>query len=90
MLAHGFEGRAFYLRPAAAMHAWAKGGSWERVVEASEMEEGDLAMLILRTADNLRHIADLKEFFPETAAAAGRAVDRIVREPVADESRKII
>jgi superfamily II RNA helicase len=82
MLACGFEGRAFRLRPAAAMHMWARGNPWERVVAAAEMEEGDLAVLILRTADNLRHIAGLAEFFPEAAAAAGRAVERILREPV--------
>ncbi len=85
MLACGFEGRAFHLRPAAAMHMWARGNPWERVVAAAEMEEGDLAMLILRTADNLRHIAGLAEFFPEAAAAARRAVERILREPVTME-----
>jgi len=82
MLACGFEGRAFHLRPAVAMHLWAKGSPWERLVEIAEMEEGDLAVLVLRTADNLRHIAGLAEFFPEAAAAAGRATERILREPV--------
>lgn len=84
LLAAGFEGRALHLRPAAALHVWAKGSSWEHAVEAAEMEEGDLAMLILRTADHLRHMAGLAEFFPEAAAAAGRAVERILREPVAE------
>ena len=78
----GFEARPFYLRPAAAMHAWAKGNRWEQVVEAAEMEEGDLAMLILRTADNLRHVAGLAEIFPEAAGAAARAAEMILREPV--------
>jgi superfamily II RNA helicase len=82
LLAAGFEARPFYLRPAAALHAWAKGSTWERVVETAEMEEGDLAMLVLRTADNLRHIAGLAEVFPESAVAAGRAVERILREPI--------
>jgi ATP-dependent RNA helicase HelY len=82
LLTCGFEGRAFYLRPAAAMYVWAKGSSWEQAVEVAEMEEGDLAMLVLRTADNLRHIAGLAEFFPETADAAARAVVRLLREPV--------
>jgi superfamily II RNA helicase len=82
LLAGGFEAREFYLRPAAAMHTWAKGGSWEQTLEAAEMGEGDLAMLILRTADNLRHIAGLAEFFPEAAASATRAVARLLRDPV--------
>jgi ATP-dependent RNA helicase HelY len=80
----GFEGRMFYLRPAAAMYAWARGGTWEHALEAAEMEEGDLAMLVLRTADNLRHISGLAEFFPEAAAAATRAVERLLREPVVE------
>jgi superfamily II RNA helicase len=80
----GFEGRTFYLRPAAALYAWAKGSSWEHALAAAEMEEGDLAMLILRTADNLRHIAGLADFFPEAAAAATRAVERLLREPVVE------
>jgi len=80
----GFEGRPFYLRPAAAMHAWAKGNRWEQVVEAAKMEEGDLAMLILRTADNLRHVAGLAEIFPEAAGAAARAAEMILREPVVE------
>ena len=46
------------------------------------MEEGDLAMLILRTADNLRHIRNLKDVFPEAAATAAEAIDKIMREPV--------
>jgi superfamily II RNA helicase len=66
------------------MYAWARGGSWEHALQAAEMEEGDLAMLILRTADNLRHIAGLAEFFPEAAAAATRAVERLLREPVVE------
>jgi superfamily II RNA helicase len=80
----GFEGRVFYLRPAAAIYAWARGGSWEHALQAAEMEEGDLAMLVLRTADNLRHIAGLADFFPEAAAAAARAVERLLREPVVE------
>jgi superfamily II RNA helicase len=85
LLAGGFEGRGFYLRPAAAIHLWARGGPWERAVAAAEMEEGDLAMLILRTADHLRHVAGLAEFFPRTASAASRAVERMLREPVLSE-----
>jgi superfamily II RNA helicase len=78
----GFEARPFFLRPAAAMHAWAKGTPWEKVVQAAEMEEGDLAMLILRTADHLRHAAGLVEIFPEAAGAAALAVEMVIREPV--------
>jgi hypothetical protein len=49
------------------------------------MEEGDLVMLILRTADNLRHIRRLKQVFPEAAETADRSIDLILREPVVHE-----
>ena len=49
----------------------------------AELEEGSLAMLILRTADNLRHIRNLKDVFPQAAATAAEAIDKIMREPVA-------
>ena len=48
----------------------------------SEIEEGDLAMLILRTADNLRHIKALYQVFPQAAEAADHAIELILREPV--------
>ncbi|MDD3950868.1 MAG: DEAD/DEAH box helicase [Desulfobacterales bacterium] len=82
MSRHGFEVRQLFFRPAAAVYAWAFGWPWEDVVRISEMAEGDLAMLILRTADNLRHVRALSEAFPEAAQTAGEAIDRILRDPV--------
>ena len=83
MASWGFEVRPLYLRPAITLYAWARGRSWQEVVADAGMAEGDLAMLISRTADNLRHIRTLGDVFPEVAATAGQAVDLIVREPVA-------
>jgi len=79
----GFEVRPLYLRPALTLYAWARGRAWQQVVVDAGMAEGDLAMLINRTADNLRHIRTLSDVFPDVAATAGQAVDLIVREPVA-------
>jgi hypothetical protein len=42
-------------------------------------------MLILRTADNLRHLASLGSVFPQIARAARQAVEQILREPVVAE-----
>ena len=39
-------------------------------------------MLILRTADNLRHIRTLHQVFPDAAETAALAVEAILREPV--------
>ncbi len=82
MLRRGFAVRALLPQPAATVHAWAAGGDWHHVHARSEMAEGDLVMLILRTADNLRHLRSLKDPFPETAAAAARAVTLLRRDPV--------
>jgi superfamily II RNA helicase len=78
----GFEARAFHLRPVVAIYAWASGEQWEKVRILAEMEEGDLVMLILRTADNLRHIRALRQVFPDAAETADRAIELILREPV--------
>jgi superfamily II RNA helicase len=84
MLDGGFEARPLYLRPAAALFAWANGSPWERVVGISAMEEGDLAMLVLRTADNLRHVRALAEVFPQAADSAARGIELILRDPVGE------
>ncbi|MGD8303699.1 MAG: ATP-dependent DNA helicase, partial [Desulfobacterales bacterium] len=85
MLKRGFEARVLHLRPVVAIYAWAKEEPWEKVRVLAEMEEGDLVMLILRTADNLRHIRGLGRAFPEAAQAADQAIALILREPVVFE-----
>jgi ATP-dependent RNA helicase HelY len=85
MIRRNFEVRPLLLRPAATVCAWAGGQSWESVMRIAEIEEGDLATLILRTADNLRHIRNLKNVFPEAAATAAMSIEKILREPVVIE-----
>jgi ATP-dependent RNA helicase HelY len=82
MTDRGFEVRPLFLRPAATLYAWAVGQSWEKVLSVAKMEEGDLAMLILRTADNLRHVRTLTRVFPEAAKTAAKSIERIMRYPV--------
>ncbi len=64
------------------VYHWARGESWEKVREISGMDEGDLAMVVLRTADHLRQIESLAETHPRLAASARQAIERILREPV--------
>lgn len=85
MIQRNFEVRPLLVRPAATVCAWARGLSWESVLRIAEIEEGDLATLILRTADNLRHVRNLKDVFPEAAATAANSIEKILREPVANE-----
>ena len=82
MTDRGFEVRPLFLRPAATLYAWAAGQPWEKVLSVSKMEEGDLAMLILRTADNLRHVRTLTRVFPEAAKTSARSIELIMRYPV--------
>ena len=84
MKSRGFDVRQFYLRPAAMTHAWASGYPWETVVTEYGMAEGNLAMLMMRTADNLRHAANLVDVFPQAAATARDAMGLIMREPVVE------
>jgi len=82
MIDRGFEVRPLFLRPALTVYAWAAGDPWEQVTRISEMEEGNLAMLILRTADNLRHVRSLARVFPEASATAVEAIELLLRDPV--------
>jgi ATP-dependent RNA helicase HelY len=79
---HGFPVKSIPLWVAATTHAWAKGLEWERVLQIAGMNEGDLAMLISRTADNLRQMASLTDVYPAIARTAHEAITRIMREPV--------
>jgi len=82
MASRGFEVRRLFLRPAVSVYAWATGQSWEKVVSVSDLEEGTLAMLVLRTADNLRHMRALAGVFPDASKTAETAIELILREPV--------
>ncbi len=77
-----FEVRPLFLRPAMNMWAWASGRPWEKVIKAGRMAEGDMASLVLRTADHLRHIKNLQSVFAPMAASAKQAIDLILRDPV--------
>jgi len=84
MKSRGFDVRQFYLRPAAMTHAWASGYPWKNIIKEYGMAEGNLAMLMMRTADNLRHTANLVDVFPEAAATAREAIGLIMKEPVVE------
>jgi superfamily II RNA helicase len=78
----GFEVRPISLWPGAVVYAWGKGLTWEKVLEMTGIAEGDLSMLVLRTAESLRQIASLTKDHPATAKCAWEAIDQILREPV--------
>jgi len=47
-------------RLAGLVEAWASGVAWDQVVRDSSIDEGDLARLLLRTADVLRQVRGRK------------------------------
>ncbi|MBN1832999.1 MAG: DEAD/DEAH box helicase [Deltaproteobacteria bacterium] len=78
----GFESPPILFWPAAALFLWAKGVPWESLLSYIPVDEGDMASLILRTADHLRQATDLKKSHPELVSVAHTAIVRILREPV--------
>lgn len=68
----------------ATVYHWAKGESWEVIGGLTGMDEGDLAMVILRTADHLRQIESLHDTpgMERLAATAAEGIRSILREPV--------
>ena len=80
--AAGFLVPELTVRPAMAMHMWARMGLWDDAVRVYGQDPGDMAMLVFRTADNLRQMAGLSSTHPELASAARQAVELIMKEPV--------
>lgn len=78
----GFETVPLSFWPSVALYDWAKGVEWEKITGRLNLADGDLAMLITRTADNLRQIASLKDSHPTMAQIAQKARKKILREPV--------
>jgi superfamily II RNA helicase len=70
------------LWPAVLIYEWAKGGDWDGMIKKMGIADGDMAMLILRTADNLRQLMSLRDTHPEIAALAAAAREALLREPV--------
>lgn len=82
MVRRGFENPPIPFWPAAVMFLWARGVSWERILSYINIGEGDLASLIVRTADHLRQVAAISDTHPQLARSARRAIELILREPV--------
>ena len=78
----GFENPPILFWPAAALFMWAKGVPWEQLLNLVPVNEGDMASLIMRTADHMRQISNLMKTHAELASVAEEAIDLILREPV--------
>lgn len=78
----GFSTPLLNLRSAQAIYTWAVLDDWDEAIKLYGQDPGDMAMLVFRTADNLRQMAALGDSHPQLAAAAREAVGLIMKEPV--------
>ncbi|MBN1828534.1 MAG: DEAD/DEAH box helicase [Deltaproteobacteria bacterium] len=79
----GFPVAPLPLWVALALFEWSRGAEWDHITSFLKIADGDLAMLISRTADNLNQLSSLKETHREIADLAREAREAILREPVA-------
>ena len=82
MIDRGFDFPTITFWPCAATCLWAGQAPWEELTESLSADEGDLAMMLLRTADHLRQLAQLEDEQPQLAAAAKEAITLIMRAPI--------
>jgi superfamily II RNA helicase len=82
LVAAGFSSPPLPFWTLVTVYHWALGEPWDSLRNISGMDEGDLAMVILRTADHLRQIESLSETHPRLAASARKGIEMILREPV--------
>ena len=82
MEAAGFRVSPLYLWTSSVIYDWARGVDWDEIIETAGISDGDMAMLVLRTADNLWQLRNLKETHPQVAALAAKARESILKEPV--------
>jgi superfamily II RNA helicase len=70
------------LSAATAAEAWANGWDWDRLVERTQAEEGDLVRLLSRTGEALLQVGKLKTANKLAASVANSAAEAVLREPV--------
>ena len=78
----GFETLQMQFWPAASLLLWARGVAWEELIGLVPVEEGDMAILVMRTADHLRQLFDLEKTHPPLVRTAREVLPMILREPV--------
>ena len=82
MLSREFDVPSIMFWPAAAVFLWADGMDWTEFVTHVGADEGDLAMLILRSADHLRQLRAVEEEMPELGETARIALPMLMRHPI--------
>jgi superfamily II RNA helicase len=82
MVDQGFDVPPLMFWPATSTFLWAQDIEWDELTTHVSADEGDLAMLTLRTADHLRQLISLEREKPELAHTARKAIELIMRVPL--------
>ena len=82
LISRGFDVPSVMFWPVAAVFLWAEEVEWTDLIQHVDADEGDMAMMILRTADHLRQLLSLGEEEPLLADTARRALSVLVRPPL--------
>ncbi|MHB8202206.1 MAG: hypothetical protein ACYDHG_00710, partial [Desulfomonilaceae bacterium] len=82
MIDRGFDFPPISFWPCAATFLWAGQVEWDGLIENLSADQGDLAMMLLRTADHLRQIVGLEDEQPALANAARQGISLIMRSPI--------
>lgn len=69
---------------AGVVEAWASGLGWTEVTGDCELDDGDVARLLMRTVDALRQAAFCDHLLPPLRSAARTAARRMNRAPISD------
>lgn len=80
------EGLTVDLRLSGLVEAWAAGASWDQIMSDCNLDDGDVARLLLRTTDMLKQVANLDDaiVWPPLRAAARSALREMTRAPISD------
>jgi superfamily II RNA helicase len=82
MVMRGFDVPPIMFWPAAAVYLWAQEVEWDELTLHLTADEGDVSMMILRTADHLRQLRSLQDEEPQLAETARRSLPLLARSPL--------
>ncbi len=69
---------------AGVVEAWASGLGWNEVTGDCDLDDGDVARLLMRTVDTLRQAAFCEHLLPPLRSAAKTAARKMNRPPISD------
>ena len=82
LYSRGFSVPSVMFWPAAAAYLWCEDVEWTELARHVRADEGDLAMLLLRTADHVRQLLSLADEKPLLAQTARATLPLLMRPPL--------